>query len=93
MIFSNDDGKDVNPGATDSPSLVKLASEPDAAYEVLYVTSPSRVLIKYDGACVAADKTGEGWVLSGTPCSPAETAFIEGQPGFGKTEVTVTRDG
>lgn len=70
--------------------LAKIGND---AYEVKYVTSPKRVLVDMGmGTLVGLDLTSEGWQLSGDPCSPEETKFIESQPDFGKTTVAVTKD-
>jgi hypothetical protein len=70
-----------------------LAKVEDTAYEVKYVTNPKRVLIDMGmGTLVALDYKNGAWDFSGDPTNAAETAFIESQPDFGKTEVVITKD-
>jgi hypothetical protein len=74
--------------------LAKIGND---AYEVKYVTNPKRVLVDMGmGTLVGLDFVPVGgtfvWQLSGDPCNVEETKFIESQPGFGKTEVVVTKD-
>jgi hypothetical protein len=76
-----------------------------ATYPVGYVTSDMRCLIDMGmGTWVGADFIPEskgstpeeynpgGWQLSGDPVSADERGFIENQPGFGQTQVQVTKD-
>lgn len=64
----------------------------DSAYEVLFVSNPKRVIVNFEGALTCLDLTSEGWQLSGTPSSDIERQFIESQPGWGTTTVTITKD-
>jgi hypothetical protein len=65
------------PPAIEVGHAVKLVGEPDAAYEVVAVSSPTRVMIRQEGLVILVDRTDEGWTYSGTPATPEETATIE----------------
>lgn len=74
---------------------IKIGEDVTLSYEVLYVTSPARAIVRFDmGLCVLVDRDPNGkWGLSGKPANAAETDFIEkNMPSLDGTEVDVEKD-
>lgn len=74
---------------------LQILSNPGVSYEVLYVASATRALIRYEmGSAIFVDQAPNGdWDLSGIPAEGDEGEIVKKfAPAMGTTEVDIVKD-